>query len=146
MQTTDLKHGDLVHIGISLNAVRFIFCCVIQEEMSIVLEVIVPVIVRKKVHMTTCLILKVYWYRTVWISRPNSVSFCLWDWMKGEVDKRNVDKPEELLSRNMDCAASITKREDQLRRTTHDLRTRVAKCTEVDGGIFQNLLWNVTNL
>jgi len=60
--------------------------------------------------------------------------------MKNEVYKINVDTPHELLSRNMDAAASITKREDQLRRTTHDLHRGVAKCTEVDGGILEHLL------
>jgi hypothetical protein len=60
--------------------------------------------------------------------------------MKGEVYKRKVDTPEELLVRILDAAAGITKSEDTLRRTTRHLRTRVAKCTEVDGGIFENLL------
>jgi hypothetical protein len=57
-----------------------------------------------------------------------------------EVYKRKVDTPDELLARILDAAACIKKREDQLRRTTRDLRTRVAKCTEVDGGIFERLL------
>jgi hypothetical protein len=56
-----------------------------------------------------------------------------------EVYKRNVDRHEELFSRNMDAAASMKKREDQLRRTTRDLRRRVAKCTDVDGAIFEHL-------
>jgi hypothetical protein len=47
---------------------------------------------------------------------------------------------DELLARILDAAASIKKREDQLRRTTRDLRTRVAKCTEVDVGILEHLL------
>ena len=47
---------------------------------------------------------------------------------------------DELLARILDAAACIKKREDQLRRTTRDLRTRVAKCIEVDGGIFEHLL------
>jgi hypothetical protein len=33
-----------------------------------------------------------------------------------------------------------------MRRATRDLRTRFAKSFEVDGGIFENLLWTVTNL
>ena len=45
-----------------------------------------------------------------------------------------------LLAHILEVAASIKKREDQLRRTTRDLRTRVAKCSEVDGGIFEHLL------
>jgi hypothetical protein len=63
--------------------------------------------------------------------------------MKSDVYKRKVDTPDELLSRNMDEAASITKCEDQLRRTKRDLRTRVAKCSEVDGGVFEHLLRTV---
>jgi len=51
-----------------------------------------------------------------------------------------VDTPDQLLARVLDAAARIKKREDQLRRTTRDLRTRVAKCTEVDGGIVDHLL------
>ena len=43
------------------------------------------------------------------------------------------------------AAARIKKHEDQLRRTTRDFHTRVAKCTEADGGIFELLLWIVTN-
>jgi hypothetical protein len=40
----------------------------------------------------------------------------------------------------LDAAARIKKREEQLRRTTRDLRTRVEKCTEVGGGIYGHLL------
>ena len=54
--------------------------------------------------------------------------------------KIKVDTPDELLARILDAAAPIKKPEDQPRRTTHDLRTPVAKCTEVDGGIFEHLL------
>jgi hypothetical protein len=45
-----------------------------------------------------------------------------------------------MLARILDAAARIKKREDQLRRKTHDLRTHVAKCIEVKGGIFEHLL------
>jgi hypothetical protein len=69
-----------------------------------------------------------------------SLDFCLWGWMKWEVDKRKVDTPDELLARIMDAAARIKRSEDQLRRTTRDLRTRIAKRTEADGGIFERLL------
>jgi hypothetical protein len=63
------------------------------------------------------------------------VHFCLWGWMKSEVYKKKVDTRDELLASILYAAARIKKREDQLRRTTLDLCTRVAKCTEVDGGI-----------
>ena len=55
--------------------------------------------------------------------------------MKSEVYKR-----DELLARILDDAGCIKTREEQLRRTTRDLRTRVAKCTEVGDGIFGHLL------
>ena len=60
--------------------------------------------------------------------------------MKGEVYKTSMDTPDKLLARILDAAVRIKKHEDQPRRTTHDLRTPVAKCTEVDGGIFEHLL------
>ena len=45
--------------------------------------------------------------------------------MKGGVYKRIVDERDELLSRILDAAAHIKKREDQLRRTTRHHPTRV---------------------
>ena len=60
--------------------------------------------------------------------------------MKSEVYKRRVDTPEELLARTSDAAACIKKREDQLRRTTGDLRTRVGNRTEVASGISEHIL------
>jgi hypothetical protein len=71
------------------------------------------------------------------ISRPN---FCLWGWLNSEIHKRNVDTPVKFIASILDAAGCIKKREDQLRRTTHDLHTRVAKCTEVGGGILERLL------
>jgi phage gpG-like protein len=59
--------------------------------------------------------------------------------MKGEVYERKVDTRDELLARILDAAACKKTREDQLRRITSDLRTRVAKCFEVDSGVFENL-------
>jgi hypothetical protein len=66
--------------------------------------------------------------------------------MKSEVYKTKVDTRDKSLARILDAAAGIKKREDQLRRITRDLSTRVAKCTEVDGGILEHLLRTVTNL
>jgi hypothetical protein len=60
--------------------------------------------------------------------------------MNSEVYKRKLDTPDELLPPILDATVRIKKREDQLRRTTRDLRTRVAKCIEADGGIFEYLL------
>jgi len=63
-------------------------------------------------------------------------------WMNSEVYKSKVDTPNELLARILDVAASIKKREDQLRRTTRDLRARFAKCTEADGVVFRKCFVN----
>jgi len=52
---------------------------------------------------------------------------CLRGWMKGEAYWRMVDTADELLARILDVAGCIKKRADQLRRTTRDLSTPVAK-------------------
>jgi len=54
--------------------------------------------------------------------------------------KMKMDTADELLARDLDVAACINKPEDQLRRTTRDLHTRVAKYVEVGGGICEYLL------
>ena len=56
-----------------------------------------------------------------------------------------MDTTNELLAGILDAAGCIEKREDQLRRTTRDVRTPVAKCSEGDCGILELLLWTVTN-
>jgi hypothetical protein len=68
------------------------------------------------------------------------LDFCLWGWMKCEVNQIKVDTRDKLLSRSLDAASRIKKGEDQLRRITRDLRTGLAKCIEADGGIFEYLL------
>jgi len=60
--------------------------------------------------------------------------------MKSLICKLKVDTADELLARILDAAACIRTRDDQLRRTARDLRTRIAKCAEVDGGILAHLL------
>jgi hypothetical protein len=54
-----------------------------------------------------------------------------------------VDTRDELLDLVMDVIASIKVRPDALRRATHHVLTRVTKCIYVDGGIFENILYNV---
>jgi hypothetical protein len=68
------------------------------------------------------------------------VDFCGWGWMKSNIYKIKVDTRVKLLAPILDAAARIEKSEDVLRRTTHNLQTRVAKCMEVNGGIFGRLL------
>ena len=69
---------------------------------------------------------------------PTPLHYHLWSWMKSEVYELKVGTRDELLTRILDAPVSIKKREDQLRRTTRDLRTRVEKFTEVDVG-FPNI-------
>ena len=66
----------------------------------------------------------------------------MWGWMKSEVYKRKVDTADELLASILDVAGCIKKREDQLRRTKRDFRTRVEKCIEVGGGILGTFIVN----
>jgi hypothetical protein len=40
----------------------------------------------------------------------------------------------------MDAIASIKERQDELRQATRHVLTRVVKCIDVDGGIFENVL------
>ena len=67
--------------------------------------------------------------------------FCLWGWMKSEVDKEKVNTRDELVACIMNSAALIKQeRQEDLRRTTRTVAKRVEKCIEVDGGIFEHLL------
>jgi len=71
-------------------------------------------------------------------------NFCLWGWMKREVYKEKVNTRDDLVARIMNSAAFIKQeRQDDLRRATHTITKRVEKCIEVDGGIFEHLLWTV---
>jgi hypothetical protein len=53
--------------------------------------------------------------------------------MKREVFRRKVDTWDELLNRIMDAIAHIKECQDELRRETCHVLTRVAKCIDVDG-------------
>jgi hypothetical protein len=64
--------------------------------------------------------------------------FILWGWMKSAVYERRVDTRDELLAGISDVAVRTKIHKDQLKRTTRYLHTRVAKCLEVDGVIFEN--------
>jgi hypothetical protein len=55
------------------------------------------------------------------------LDFCLCSWMKSEVYKRKVATRDKLLAQILDAAARLKECEDQFRRTTRGLRTRVAK-------------------
>jgi len=51
-----------------------------------------------------------------------------------------VDRRDELLVHILDIIACIKESQGTLRRTTRHVLTRVAKCNDVDGGIFEYLL------
>ena len=57
--------------------------------------------------------------------------------------KREVYKEKDELVAPITNSAALIKqeRQDDLRRGTHTVAKRVEKCIEVDGGIFQHLLW-----
>ena len=90
-----------------------------------------------------CLILNAYRGIT---TKSHSLDFCLCGWMKSKVNNRNVSTRDEFVPCILDVTARIKKGEDQLRRTTRGLRTRVTKCTVADGGIFEYFFLVLTNL
>ena len=64
--------------------------------------------------------------------------------MESEFYKQKINTRDELVARIMHSAALIKQeRQDDLRRTTRTVAKRVEKCIEVDGGIFEHLLWTV---
>jgi len=70
---------------------------------------------------------------------PSSLFLSL-SFFKSEFYERKVDTRDDLLACTFHAVTLTKKLEDQLRRTTRDLRTRRAKCIEADGGIFGHLL------
>ena len=60
--------------------------------------------------------------------------------MMGELYRRKVDTRVELLDHIMDVIACVKERQDSLRRATRHVLTRVAKCIDGYGGIFETLL------
>ena len=64
--------------------------------------------------------------------------------MKSEVYKEKVNTRDELVACIMNSASLIKQeRQDDRRRATRTIAKRVEKCIEVDGGIFEHLLWTV---
>jgi hypothetical protein len=52
----------------------------------------------------------------------------------------------QIAGSNFGSAACMKEHEDQLRWTTHNLRTQAAKCVKGDGGLSKHLLCTVTNV
>jgi len=64
--------------------------------------------------------------------------------MKSEVCKEKVNTRDELVVRIMNSAALIKQeRQDDLRWAKRTIAKRVEEWIEVDGGIFEHLLWTV---
>jgi len=64
--------------------------------------------------------------------------------MKSEVYKGKVNTWDDLVARIMNSDALIKQeRQDDLRKATRTVAKRVEKYIEVDGGIFEHLLWTV---
>jgi hypothetical protein len=61
--------------------------------------------------------------------------------MKSEVYRTKVDTQDPLPVLIMDVIASIKERPDAFRRATRHVLTPVAKCIDVDGGIFENVFY-----
>ena len=62
--------------------------------------------------------------------------------MKSEVYEEKVNTRDELVARIMSSATFIKQeRQDDLRRAPRTIAKRVEKCFEVDGGIFEHVLW-----
>jgi hypothetical protein len=89
-----------------------------------------------EVHTRICLIPN--GYRDIAVELQYRTFLCsCWGWLNSKHYKRKVDKRD---ARNLEATASVKKLDGQLRRISRDLRPRVAQCTEVDGGVFEQLL------
>jgi len=64
--------------------------------------------------------------------------------MKSEVYKEKVNTRDELAARIMNSAALIKQeRQNDLRRAARTIAKKVEKCIDVDGRLFEHLLWTV---
>jgi hypothetical protein len=62
--------------------------------------------------------------------------------MKSKVYRRKVDTREDMLDHIMGVITCIKERQDALRQAARHVLARVAKCLDVDGGIFVFLINN----
>ena len=77
-------------------------------------------------------------------SEPNSHRFLFVALDEMQSLQRKVDIWDKLLAHILDAAARITN--VQINSNEQHSSHKSCKCTEVDGGIFQHLLWTVANL
>jgi len=81
----------------------------------------------------------------VWSWRVLLLIFVFEDGWRAKSTKKKVNTRDELVACIMNSAALIKQeRQDDLKRAARTIAKRVEKCIEVDGGIFEHLLWTVT--
>jgi len=68
------------------------------------------------------------------------LDFCLRGWLKGEVYRTKVDTHADLVASINNASVRIKDRRHELRHATLSTLQRIHKCTEVRGGINENLL------
>ena len=120
-----------------------------QEEMSIIWEVIASVILSKKVYMYKCPIPNNFWDRAISqysckllidkeiLRTVSNIGI----YFSSEIFWYKSGTRDELLDLLMDVITSIKEGQDALRRATCHVFTRVAKCIDVEDGIFENVLY-----
>ena len=63
---------------------------------------------------------------------------------ENEIYKEKVNTRDELVARIMNSAALIKQeRQNDLRRAARTIAKKVEKCIDVDGRLFEHLLWTV---
>jgi hypothetical protein len=68
------------------------------------------------------------------------LDFCFWGLDEVRSLQKKSGHTRRIARSHFGCCCPSKEREDQLRQTTRDIRTRGAKCTDVGGGILQHLL------
>ena len=98
------------------------------------------------IYILSRLIQNGYRDTAVWIAISISVRFLFVVLDEERSLQNKCGYTRRIVRSHFGCCCLHKKCEDQLRRTTRDLRTWVSKCSEVDGGICEHLFWTVTNL
>jgi len=100
----------------------------------------ISVSARKDIYVNMCRIVNGYRDWAILTYKINSIRFFLWIWMQREVYNWKIIKRDKFPARIVYVTACTERCEDKLRRKRSDIRTRAAKCIEVDGRIFEHLL------
>lgn len=68
------------------------------------------------------------------------MDYSLWGWFKSDVYRQKPLTRDDLIARIFIAATRIRERQDSLHNITRNLRERVVKCVNVQGGIFEHLM------